>query len=177
MNEQKQRRYVLTGGPSVGKTTVCDILSSLGKIVIPEAARVVIDEQLTSGGDILPWTKPKEFQEILAEKQLEMESKFDQLEVFLDRSLLDGLVFCNYYNVPIPPMITEDVIGTFDKIFLLDKLPQYSRDQKRVLEEHESAEIHSMIEKEYTNRGFDVVHVPVLPPEERANFILKAIKS
>ena len=41
--------YVITGGPSTGKTTLLEELAKRGYKTIPEVARVVIDEGIAAG--------------------------------------------------------------------------------------------------------------------------------
>ncbi len=49
------KKYVLTGGPSVGKITVIEILAKRGYKILPEVARMIIEEERIKGTDILPW--------------------------------------------------------------------------------------------------------------------------
>ena len=46
------KRYVLTGGPCSGKTTVLNILAKCGYPVVPELAREMIEKEIlnTKGG-------------------------------------------------------------------------------------------------------------------------------
>lgn len=46
MNSIETNWYVLTGGPCSGKSTTLEYLSSRGYLVVPEMARVVIDEEI-----------------------------------------------------------------------------------------------------------------------------------
>ncbi|MFB5945613.1 AAA family ATPase [Albibacterium profundi] len=47
--------YIITGGPGVGKTAVIDELQHVGFLTIREEARRIIKEQLSLGGDGVPW--------------------------------------------------------------------------------------------------------------------------
>ena len=44
--------YVITGAPSSGKTTIVKLLKSKGYIVLYEAARIYIDQELKKGKTI-----------------------------------------------------------------------------------------------------------------------------
>lgn len=62
-------KYVLTGGPGTGKTTLLKELAKRGYQTVPEAARLVIqEEQRKEQGKgeqgILPWTDLYKFQKI-----------------------------------------------------------------------------------------------------------------
>ena len=67
------RKYVLTGGTSVGKTTVIDLLAKLGHPTFPEFSRIIINRELKKEDGILPWTKPAIFQDIYAKEQVQEE--------------------------------------------------------------------------------------------------------
>src|SRR4051812_6924488 len=47
--QQATNWYVITGGPSSGKSKLLDALAFHGFQVIPEAARILIDEKLSLG--------------------------------------------------------------------------------------------------------------------------------
>ena len=47
--------FVVTGGPSAGKTSLIEELAHRGFHTIPESGRVIIREEMQSGGDALPW--------------------------------------------------------------------------------------------------------------------------
>jgi predicted ATPase len=62
--------------------------------------------------------------------------------------------------------------ASYKKIFILDPLP-LTNDYARTEDEAAQKKIHELIVEVYTSLGFPVVHVPILPPEERVEFILK----
>ena len=47
--------FMISGGPGAGKTTLLAELHKLGYSTAPEVARQIIQEQVKSGGDALPW--------------------------------------------------------------------------------------------------------------------------
>lgn len=48
-SEQIQRRYIVTGGPGVGKTTIINFLEAQGYAVIHEAATDIIEAEKSCG--------------------------------------------------------------------------------------------------------------------------------
>jgi len=48
----------------------------------------------------------------------------------------------------------------------------FAKDYARTENEDDQKLIHQLIIETYTNLGFTIVFVPVLPPEERVKFIL-----
>jgi predicted ATPase len=59
------RRVVVTGGPGCGKTTILDHIKAHGYDVEPEAARILIQNQLQRDEPILPWTDRVAFDRLL----------------------------------------------------------------------------------------------------------------
>lgn len=59
MNSRQNNFYIITGGPGVGKTTVLNELGKSGYSVVPENARKIIQEQVATKGDGLPWKNKK----------------------------------------------------------------------------------------------------------------------
>ena len=106
--------------------------------------------------------------------QIEQEASISPDEiVFLDRALPDTLAYYRFLNLPVDERL-NDVLKkvAYKKIFILDFLPlvnDYARSENRDAQK----EIHELITEVYESLPFPVIHVPVLEPEERVNFILK----
>ena len=47
--------YILTGGPGSGKSTVLKLLSDMGYLTVEETGRNIIQKQIKSLGDAVPW--------------------------------------------------------------------------------------------------------------------------
>jgi len=175
MNTESSRKHVLTGGPGVGKTTVIEILASKGYAIIPEAARIIMEEEQIKNSDIVPWKNLAIFQEAVAKRQLMAEAHIKAPITFLDRGLIDGYAYCMQGNIPAPKMLIEHVKDRYDKVFLLAPLPIYENDTVRKEKKYFQISIHSMIQDAYKKFGYNLIHVPVLAPDERVTFILQAI--
>lgn len=167
--------YVITGGPSVGKTTVIELLAEKGFGIMPEIARMIIEEEQIKGSDILPWKNLKKFQEQVVLRQLEQEKEISKLNTFLDRSIIDGYAYCVLGNIEPPAKIERSARGRYEKVFLLEPLKSYIQDETRKEDREVAHQIHSEIIKAYEFFGYDLIHVPVLPPTERFEFIVKNI--
>ena len=78
-------RAVITGGPSVGKTTIISQLSQRGFKVVEEFATQIIKE-----GQVLPWVDRIGFQEEVLKRQLAAEAELQRLRrTSLPRSRID----------------------------------------------------------------------------------------
>jgi predicted ATPase len=167
--------HVITGGPGVGKTTVLELLSEKGYAIIPEAARMIIEEESTRGSDVLPWKNLEKFQAAVANQQLKTEMAASADINFLDRSLVDGYVYCMIGKIPAPKALLNNVRNRYEKVFMLEPLDLYVKDKVRIEGERLAKRIHNETIKAYIHFGYEPIIVPVLSPEERAAFILKQI--
>lgn len=184
---EKLKKYVLTGGTSVGKTTVIELLSKKGYATFPEFSRALINEELEKeksghSNPILPWTNPAVFQDIYAKRQVMEENQINASNrIFMDRCIIDGIAFCQHAKVAIPKEIDEhvqkirDEDADYDLIFILEPLNQYHFDEGRVLKPEESLAIQGLIEKSYTDYGYSLISVPFITPKERVKFILEKV--
>lgn len=167
--------YVITGGPSSGKTTTVNLLKERGYITTIEHARHYLDTQRLKGRTIEEVRKnQKEFQLGVLDMQIEQEAQISpEILVFLDRAIPDALAYYRFLNLSENAKLTEALRSVhYKKIFILDCLPMitdYARNEDVVAQK----EIHALLVEVYESLGFPIVQVPVLPPEERINFILE----
>ena len=169
------KKYVLTGGPSIGKTTLIEILVSMGYSIVPEAARMVIEQERVKKSEALPWKNVKLFQEKVADQQIKLEEVAEGNFVFMDRSIIDGAGYCKLGNVETPKIIGEVARNRYDKIFVLNPLPNFENDGIRFEDVEMAKKVHQYIIDAYINFGYEPIFVPVLPPKERVEYILEKI--
>ena len=165
------RKYVITGGPGVGKTTTLNELEKLGYSTLPEVARQIIAEQMPNG--VLPWTNLAEFQNLVVNRQLDLERRVKGI-AFLDRGVIDGVGYCLAGGIKVPQKLyTACKTADYAGVFLLDKLPAYCKDTERKESVDEAQRIHNAIAEAYVMHGYTLIRVPVLLPKERAEFIFQ----
>jgi predicted ATPase len=176
LNKQKNW-YVITGGPGSGKTTTVNLLRNKGYTTTIEHARHYIDTQRISGKTVDEIKKnQQEFQRGVLDMQLEQEASLspDKI-VFLDRALPDALAYYRFLNLSLDDRLELAIKkASYKKIFILDFLPLVN-DYARREDAAAQKKIHELITEVYESLPFPVIHVPVLPPEERVDFILKNI--
>ncbi|MBS3066980.1 ATP-binding protein [Candidatus Pacearchaeota archaeon] len=170
------KKVVITGGPCSGKTTLINILSEKGYYVIGEIARKVLIERKNNE------LNKNEFsirQTIMAERQIakekELETRKGKLVIF-DRSLIDILAYCRYFDIN-PPKVIDNInlSKNYDFVFILDLLP-FEKDEVRIENEEDVLTIHNLIYGIYKNLGYNIIQVPVMDIEKRINFIEDFLK-
>ncbi len=175
-NHMKQTNwYVITGGPSSGKTTTVNILRERGYITTMEHARHFLDTQRLMGRTIEEVRKnQREFQLGVLDMQIEQENQIaPDVQVFLDRAIPDALAYYRFLNLSLDQKLIDALkTVSYKKIFIMDYLPlknDYARNENGEAQK----KIHELITEVYEDLPFPVVHVPVLPAEERVDFILR----
>ena len=172
---KKTNWYVITGGPSSGKTTTVTLLKERGYITTFEHARHYLDTQRLKGRTVEDARENQlEFQLGVLEMQIEQESGISpDVLVFLDRAIPDALAYYRFLNLPVDEKLTKALrTVSYKKIFILDCLPlvnDYARSEDDIAQK----KIHTLLTEVYEALPFPIVKVPVLPPDERVDLILK----
>ena len=170
--EVRMNKYVLTGGPCSGKTSLINCLRKRGFNVLEEVARKVIEEQ---GGFPTGKKEIEKFQGLMFYEQLKKEVGLNREMVFLDRGIGDYHAYSQHLMGYIPENTKIDFSNRYNKIFVLDRLP-FIDDGLRIESGDEEAEkIHQQIIKVYEKFGYSVVNVPVMSIKERANYVLEVM--
>jgi predicted ATPase len=172
--------YVITGGPSSGKTTLLGELQKYGYPTIPEMARLVIDDGFARGLTIKEIRKDEQaFQDTVFERKLALEAGLDvKQEAFMDRGLHDSLAYYESlgWEASIVMRAAMDK-ACYKAIFLLEPLPQFHEDEARTEDIHFTRRLTTLLQDAYIQYGMEPVRVPVLSPAERAQFILDYIQT
>ena len=174
-NNPQTNWYVITGGPSSGKTTTVNILKERGYITTMEHARHFLDTQRLKGKTIEEVRKnQKGFQLAVLEAQIKQEKEIEpNLLVFLDRAIPDALAYYRFLKLKPDPKLTVALkTVSYKKIFIMDCLP-LKNDYARIENAAAQKEIHALITEVYESLSFDVVHVPTIAAEYRVDFILE----
>lgn len=169
------KKYILTGGPCTGKSTMLQVLGNEGYQIIPEAARLIIEDEQLKKSKCLPWIDREKFQKAVLKKQLDLEKRLkDSPEAFLDRGIPDGLAYYKLDEI-IPPieLINLAKNNRYIGIFLMQRLHHYQCDLIRK-ENYETAQkIQKYIKETYEELGYEVIEIPPLTIEERKGLIKK----
>jgi predicted ATPase len=171
---KKTNWYVITGGPCTGKTTIVNLLNEKGYKTTIEHARHYIDTQKEQGETIEEIrNNKKKFQLGILDMQIEEENGLLPNEtVFLDRAIPDAMAYYQFLNLEYDKKLLDSMeLYCYKKIFILDRLPLV-QDYARREDEAEQKRIHSLIIDVYEDLPCPKVYVPVLPPNERVNFVL-----
>jgi predicted ATPase len=166
--------YVITGGPSSGKTTTVDLLRKRGYRTTVEESRHYLDLMRANGRTVEEVeNNQRKFQKKVLNMQIAQERclRPDQI-VFLDRAIPDARAYYRFLGVPEDKRLADLLKKiSYKKIFILDLLPLV-KDYARREDEAAQKMIHEFLVRVYEELPFPIVHVPALPADKRVEFIL-----
>jgi predicted ATPase len=187
----QQVRYILTGGPGVGKTSILNALANLNYSVISEAATDIISQEQTLG------IERPQLQPGFDDKVIELQRRRQQEAVsskasvvFFDRSPVDVEAYAKGFSGQASSTIAEEVTSIVDQryydtmVFLIEKLPFVTKDGIRYEDLEQSMQIEAWIKEQYLKYSYKLIPIPakadledstLLTPEERAKIIIKLI--
>lgn len=183
--------WIITGGPSTGKSTLLKYLSEHGYKTMPEAARVLIDKEKEKGRAVEEIrARESDFQEVVLEMKnlTEEEIPSDEL-VFWDRGNLgDSIAYMTTARIVRAGNDKTLCLYNFDSedttellmrkkyrgVFILDRLSSYERDYARVEDDAGAARIHERINRSYQWLGYEPIRVPIFSQDESESLRLRA---
>ncbi|POW96853.1 ATPase [Serratia marcescens] len=175
----KLRRIVLTGGPGSGKSTLIEVLHRRGYPHSQEAGRAIIQEQVSIGGNALPWGDRQAFAERMLDWELRSWREATGATCgFFDRGLPDIAGYLTLCGLPIPAPLTA-AIGAFryaDTVFIAPPWRAiYAQDSERKQSFAEAEQTYRAMLAVYRQHRYQLQELPRASPDERADFLLDAL--
>jgi len=172
------RRYLLTGGPGFGKSSIISELEKHGHTVFPEIARQIIQQQIVSGGTQTPWQDVESFSDqVLRGRKEQFTAGFNQI-AFYDRGVPDIIAFLKKDRKEVPGHLWEYCLQNkyHPVVFITPPWEAiFRRDEERKEDFMDAIRVHHAIESVYTNLGYELIPVPMGSIPWRAEFLLKQI--
>ncbi|SFW25734.1 AAA family ATPase [Cellulophaga fucicola] len=176
----KQKKIVITGGPSTGKTTVINKIDALGYTCLHEISRDVTLAAREEGITQLFITNPLLFSDKLLAGRLDQFNTANTIEeevVFLDRGVPDVVAYLNGTDITYGENYKETCnTAKYDVVFIFPPWEEiHSNDNERYEDFEEAKRIHQLLDQTYRDYGYTPIIVPTGTVEERTNFILKTL--
>jgi predicted ATPase len=178
------KRYVLTGAPGAGKTSVLDALRKQGFSVVAEAATDVISQQ-QADGVAEPWQQDDFIDRVVALQRDRLgpapgAAGWQPAELH-DRSVLCTLALARFLRYPETPQLAAEVArvvaaGVYERAaFLVRPLGFIEPTAARRISYRESRDFERLHEAAYLEHGFQLIEVGAASVAERAALIAAEI--
>jgi predicted ATPase len=173
--ERQMRRYILTGTPGAGKTSILRLLGARGYSVIDEAATAVI-AQAHARGEAEPWTQASFLDEITG---LQRRRQADAAAVAADIQVYDRSPICThalacYLGRPVPPALAAEISRierdhVYERqVFFIRNLGFCEPTAARRISFTESLAFEQIHEDSYRRFGYELIDIPAAAPAVRA---------
>jgi predicted ATPase len=185
-------RIVLTGAPCSGKTTTLNMLKEKLKSdstyhFVDEIATKYIEEQRKK--HLEPFSDMIKFEHKVMTQQIEEEDAVNEEGscTILDRSIIDDYAITKTLNFE--ESIKAGLLDEFEAaaktrnynlVFILDRLPFQKTSGRKEKDENEAVLQDQVIRETYKQfkkeLSYNIISVPVMPVEKRADFIIAEVK-
>jgi predicted ATPase len=171
------RRILITGCSGGGKSTLLSALAAAGQATVPEPGRRIVHQELTSGGDALPWVDPLAFcNRALAMARADLDRAVGD-PVFFDRGLIDAAVALQHLQGTAVATTLGGPSPYSDPVFLAPPWPDiYATDPDRRHAFEAAVEEFHRIDRALHDLGHRVLILPRKPVAERLDFVLTALR-
>lgn len=173
-------RYIVTGAPGAGKTTVLRALAADGYPVVEEAATDVIAVE-QARGFAKPWTDPTFIDKIVTLQRDREARSSDSDTVFFDRSPVCTLALSRYLSFAASPLLTTEIEriardGLYSStVFFIRQQGFLRATAARQISFDDSLDFERVHQHTYEQLGFRLIDVPAGPLADRVALIRHAL--
>ncbi|WP_027967475.1 AAA family ATPase [Halomonas halocynthiae] len=172
-------RFVITGGPGSGKTTILTTLAERGYSFASESARKIIKERLAIGLSPRPEAVSFAHQILSADIKKYRNAGGSDRPTFFDRGVLDAL-----YMLDAEDALTDEEASRYVQCFQYNRtvflLPPweeiYATDSERDQTFEQAVDVFEGMKRWYLRWGYETLEVPRGNVEERLSFILDVVE-
>ena len=175
------QKYIISGAPGTGKTTIINALKKKDYYCAEEISRELIAEQISIGGNILPWKDQIAFENKIAHRRYKQ--YLDSPEnciCFFDRSSIDCIAYLNNNKLESTSQINKIIKNCiFNKTVFYTPVWEeiYKNDSERQESFDQSIKIDKHLKDSYIKFGYTIIEIPKTTLDKRVNFILSQIKN
>jgi predicted ATPase len=175
------KKYIITGGPGAGKTSLLQALEAAGYNCSEEASRRLITEEVANGSKCLPWINLSCFAAKVLNRMitLYMQTAAHTDITFFDRGIPDIIAYLNAAALPVDNSYYTALQQHpyHPLVFILPPWKAiYINDAERWQTFEEAVLLYESIRETYHALGFTLIEVPEASIGQRKDFILQTIR-
>ncbi|MGL4490355.1 MAG: ATP/GTP-binding protein [Rhizobiaceae bacterium] len=173
------KRFILTGTPGAGKTSILKMLADLGHSTVQEAATDVIAVEQTKG-NLQPWQQPN-FIDLIVEMQKQRQidgTRLDCIVQYFDRSPICTYALSSYLDYSPSPKLMHEIDRILNEnvyqrqVYFIENLGFCTPTDARKISFEEALVFEKFHRDAYQTFGFECVSIKPAPIEERAAQII-----
>lgn len=178
----EDRFFVITGGPGSGKTTLIEALAARGLARSIEAGRAIITDQVSIGGNALPWADRGAFAERMFNWEMRSYHWAQSIKgpVIFDRGIPDVIGYLTLVKLPVPEYMDSAArqFRYHGNVFIAPPWPEiFGQDTERKQTFEEARATYEVMVETYTAYGYKLITLPLASVEERVEVVTKEIFS
>ncbi len=183
------RRYILSGGPHAGKSTLLKVLEAEfpDAYFIPEPATEVITRELAKQqvrSDYVPkvpWYDYKLFAPLVFEEAVRLEQNIplETETIFQDRSLIDTIAYLRLNHITDYQDETWKLANNmgYTAVFFCEPVGSHAITEVRRENSSEAKDIHNSLLETYRDSRLPLIDLPAIDVSQRVEMISKYMQS
>ncbi|UHG94287.1 AAA family ATPase [Spirosoma oryzicola] len=175
-------KFIITGGPGAGKSTLIEALRAAGFHCFDEISRQLIQQEVASGSQCLPWVDLDCFARLALKGMIadhKRASTFGQDQaLFFDRAIPDIIAYLRVGDVPVDALFQQAVqqYPYQPTVFVAPPWEAiYVNDAERWQTFAESCALHDAIVETYQQLNFTLIELPRSSAADRVDFVLSTV--
>jgi len=178
---QSDHYFVLTGAMGSGKSAILEQLITMGLKCVPEPARQILQEQRAISARGVPEIDRDLFTQLMLSRATSfyLENSATETPTIFDRGIPDMVAYAEIFGLDTKIYYNSATLYKYNPCVFWFKgwKDIYKPDEERKMDFQQAYEFGERVGEIYRELGYDVLQVPMLSIDQRAEFIYDKIQS
>lgn len=172
-----KKKYIISGPPGSGKSTLIQALEEKGIQCFNEVSRDIIIAEQNSGNNGTPWQNIERFAQLVYDETT-LRLQKEPESVFCDRSLIDTIAYLEHANKKVEAHFKNFNFNKYyhKTIFFAQPWKEiYVQDKQRPQLFEVQIDLSERLIETYKKYGFNLLYLPFSTINSRVNYVLSNI--